>query len=258
MSAPTNSSKSWLAITGICLGSLGLIVCIAAIIFLWIASIRLNRVTETLFSNMDQSLVAIQQRVAKIQDRLSTASSTANDIEEMLRNWAQQEIGQRLASRKNVVERTEQVASALQQADQWLEIAGTSATLIQQLLSVNSSTSVDNDSPIGDRLIEGIASVRAQLPETIEAFNNIGTRLANANQQETDDGNIEQTAQITLRAVATLSSISSRLDALVLRLKDSQSQLQELKTRTQAWHLVLAIAATLFILLMAAGQISLC
>ena len=69
---------------------------------------------------------------------------------------------------------------------------------------------------------------------------------------------MEQNAQITLRVVAAFSSISSRLDALVLRLNDSQSQLQHLEARNQSWHLLITIVATLFVLLMAAGQIALC
>ena len=188
MPATSSSRKAWLAVTGVCLGSFGIIACIAAMIILWIGSVHLYRVTERLFGNMNQSLVAIQQRIAQTQGRLSAAAATTKDIEAALRGWAQEEVEKRLSSRQNAVERIEKLAAALQQADQWLEIAGTSATLVQQLLSFNSSTSVAEDSAIGDRLIDGIASVRAQLPETIALVNNIRTRLVDANQQDDAEG----------------------------------------------------------------------
>src|SRR5262245_56433254 len=102
--------KSLLNVAGMIFGTIGVIVCVAALIMLWIVSARLQRVTESLFSKMDDSLIAARERVVQTRERVTAAALTSRDIESALRGWARQEAGQRLILQLHAIEKTERLA----------------------------------------------------------------------------------------------------------------------------------------------------
>jgi hypothetical protein len=65
---------------------------------------------------------------------------------------------------------------------------------------------------------------------------------------------VVEAVQLVLRAVATLSSIDSRLEKSAERLSVAQRHLQELKSQTQRWIFSATIVITLLLCWMAAGQ----
>src|SRR5262249_455714 len=103
-----------------------------------------------------------------------------------------------------------------------------------------------------------ITSIRTQLATAIEVVDSIHGRVADASGGESPNQRIERAAQLALGVVSTLDSIESRLEKLADGLSAIQSPVQDLKPRTQWWIQISSIALTLLILLMAAGQGSLC
>ena len=247
-----------LGIVGISLGGIGIVVCAATMIAIWIVSVRIGRLTETLFRKMDQSLVVVRQRVVQTQDRVAVATTTSKDVEEMLRDWGRREAGQQLASRLNAAERTERLASALEQADSWLELAESSTDRIQDILSMNAATDASSETTIVSKLTADISAVRAQFADVMDLVASLRDRIADATDEKSAKQRIEQAVQFALRVPGMLGSINSRLEAFVDRLSLAQNQLQDLKTRTRRWILVITIGVTLLTLLMTAGQVALC
>jgi len=250
--------KTLCNVVGISLGGIGIVVCAAAITVLWIATARLGRVTENLFSRMDRSLVAVRQRVVQAQNRVAAAKISTEDIEKSLRDWTRREAGERLALQLNAAEKSERLASTLQQADVWLEVAESSVGLVREMLSIATSTSAPTDTASVDKLMEEIASLRGQLGEATEFVGRIHERITATGDDKSLDERIQQAVQLALRVVATLGSTDSRLGEFADRLSVSQSELQELHTRTQRRILWAASGVTLLIIWMAAGQIALC
>ena len=253
-----SSRKSLLSAAGITLGGIGIVVCLAAMITLWMAGIRIGRVTESLFGKLDRSLAVVRQRVVQTQDRVAAATITSQDIEKSLRGWTKREASQQITLRLNAVEKTERLASTLQQADQWLDVSESSVGLVQDILSIGASTNAPAVTTSVDQLVEEIASLRGQLAEVLEFVNKIHDRVAEAGEEKSAEERTEQVVQIILRVVATLGIIDSRLEKTADKLSLTQSHLQELKTGTQWWIFVITIGVTLLILLMAAGQVALC
>jgi hypothetical protein len=69
---------------------------------------------------------------------------------------------------------------------------------------------------------------------------------------------IKQAAQLTLRVIASLGSLDSRLEEFAVRLSVAQNQLQGFKTGIK-WRIQVAtIGVTLLIVWMAVGQLALC
>jgi hypothetical protein len=246
--------KKLLTIIAVVLGSIGTIVCIALTIILCHVSARLDRATERVFDGIDRSFVAVHQRLIQTRDHLAAAAITSAEIEESLRDWTKRETGQRLSTRLNAEERSQQLASALEQADHWLEFAESFAGLIQRMTSVDASTGATWIDP----LVEEIVALRAQSRAAREFVSAIRNRIAGTNDEQSLGERIEQAAQVCLRLVATVGSLTSRLEKLVDRLPATQGQFQSLKSETQWWISVCTIGGTLLLILMAAGQVALC
>ena len=253
-----SARKQLLGIVGLSLGGIGIVVGAATMIAIWIVSVRIGRLTEILFSKMDQSLLVVRQRLVQTQDRVAAVTTTSKDVEEMLRDWGRREAGQQLASRLNAAERTERLAAALQQADSWLEIAESSTERIQDLLSINAATSASRETTFVSNLMAEISAMRAQFADVMDLVAGLRDRIADATDETSTKQRIEQAIQLALRMPGILGSINSRLESFVDKLSLAQGQLQDLKTRTRRWILAITIGVTLLTLLMAAGQVALC
>jgi len=258
MPQTSSHSRSWLGIVGILLGCLGIVLCLAALVVLWTASSRLGRAADRVFGALDQSLVAAGERVAQTQDRIQSAKITAADVEKSLRDWTGREAGQRVALQLNLEERTERLADILQQADDWLDVAESSAGVVSEFLSASGFATEPGKTPSVDRLLEELAAVRAQLTDATGAVAHIHERIAAAGEEQSAGERIQQAAQFTVRLAATLGLLDSRLEQFADRISDAQSQLQQLKSTAQWWLQLTSIGVTLVILLMAAGQVAMC
>jgi hypothetical protein len=245
-------------VIGISLGGIGIVVCAAALIVVWIVNARLGQFVESVFGKMDQSLVAVRERVAQTQDRLQSAKITADDVEISLREWTRKEAGERVALRLNAMEKTDRVSAILQQAGDWLEIAESSVGLVNDVLSSRDSTNIEIDTRSLEQLINEIVSLKAALAEAIAVVTGIRDRLVAATDEKSSGERIGQVARLTIRLAATVGSIGPRLQNMAGKLSDAESQLQDSKAEIRRWIRAVAIGVTLLILLMAAGQVALC
>ena len=244
-------------VAAVSLGSLGIVVCIVSIVLTWFAGNRLGRATDSLFGSAERALIAVQQRVVHAHERVAAATEAATDIERALLGWIKQEAVERQVFQLDVKEKTERLASRLQQADLWLEVAETSLGLVREALASGTVASPAPQSELLDRLIEDLASLRAQLTEATEIVDRIHERLTGPI-SESLAARIEESIPFTRRVATLLNSVSSRVSKVEQRLSDTHSQMRELGARAQQWILVAEIAVTLFLLWMAAGQIAIC
>ena len=121
------------------LGLVGCIACGAAAIVLWSVSAQLRHTTESVFERVDNSLVIIQERTKRTQDRVQASAITTENIAASLKEWSKREAAQQLAERLNLAENSDKLRLAMQQADDWMELSATCAESVQQLLSIVSA-----------------------------------------------------------------------------------------------------------------------
>jgi hypothetical protein len=249
-----NLCKRILSLFAILLGLIGFVGCIAAVVGVWSARARLSQSTEYVFERLDESLNIVRERVLQTQDYIDASKVTTSGIEKTLKDWTKKEASDRIALRLDVVDKTEQLASTLQQAGHWLEVSESSVELVKQALSLGKSTGAPMDTTSVDGLIDEIASLRVQLSEATEFVARIHERTAKASEEPSSKERIEQTVQLVLRIVTTLGTIDSRLEKFENGLSDTQLDLHELQTKTLRWILVVTIGITLLIVWMATGQ----
>ncbi len=239
------------------LGLVGAIVCAIAIIGLWSVIARLRNTTNAVFANVDDSLVVIQERAKRTQDRVKASAITTESIANSLKDWTTREAGQRIAIRINLAEKTDRLRYAMQQADDWLELSASSAKSMQQALSMVSELGAQIDTGRIDVVIEGIDSLRNQLVETTEFIDNLQKLTVAIGEEEPREERIDQAVRLTVRVIATLSSIDSHIEKFEARLLETQKNVQALKIKTIKWIWFVTIIIATLIIWMAAGQVAL-
>jgi flagellin-like hook-associated protein FlgL len=226
------------------LGLFGFIVCMVAMIGLWSTSARLRSTTEAVFANVNDSLVVIQERAKRTQDRVKASAITTDNIASSLKEWTKRETGQQLAVRLDLAEKSDRLRFAMQQADNWLELSASSAESVQQALSMVSALGAQIDTGTIDAVIDEIASLRSQLAQAAEFVEKLQQQTAALGEEEPREERIEQAVQLTVRLIATFGSIDSRIEKFMTRLLETQKNLQALKIKTMKWIWIVTITIT--------------
>jgi hypothetical protein len=245
-------------VVGLSLGGLGIAICIAALIFVWIVDARLSRATGRLIDGLDDSLVTVRERIVQIEDRIQSAKITSDELEKSLREWTKREVGERAALRLNAVDKVDRASVIVQQGGDLLETAESSAMLVNSVLSTIDSSGEPTALSALEQLIKQIASLRTQLADAAQVITTIHERLSGTSEAKLPAEKVEQVVQLTVRLAATFGDVEARLQKTTEGLSDAQNRIEEAKTRVQRWIHASAIGVTLLILLMAAGQVALC
>jgi hypothetical protein len=239
------------------LGSLGVLLCVAAAVGVWFAGARLNQATDKVFDGVDRSLVASRDRVLGAQKRVQESKITADDVGHAVENWMRAEATERLTTRLKIEEKTGRLAWGLQQADQGLEVSEESLQAAQKILEIAQSLGASTDDAVVDPLLEKLGAVRSKVQQSTETVDALRERMAAAAEGPSLEERIRQVAQLALRVVATLGDIDSRLGEFADGFVSARTKVEHLKSRTDRYIVAAQIGALLLILWMAAGQVSL-
>ena len=253
-----NRSKSLWPSFALLFGSLGIVLCIAAIAVVWVIGARLKQSNEKVFARIDMSLAAARDRVLKAKDRVQESKITADEIGQRVKNWARKESSERLASRVELERRTEQLAANLRQTDRWLEFSGASIQGVQQVVEIASSVGAPVDASMVDPLLERFDVLQRQLKQATETIDAIGEQLGKTADAKALDERIDQVAQFSLRVAVTLGQTDSHLADFAGRIADLQSKAERSENKTRLYIVTAQMCAFLLIAWIVAGQISLC
>jgi hypothetical protein len=251
-------SNKFLNVLAAIFGVLGVVICIAAILVVFFFTARLDRANEVVFGIVDNSFVAVRERVVGAQEAIQEAAITTGDIRQGLTDVARKETGERLASRLQIEKTTEKLARGLDQADVWLEMSDASIQSIQQILVMGKSLGAPVDTEFVAPLLEKLNALRVRLKETTDAVDDISQRAAGIKEDEPINERVEQALELLVRVVATLTELDSRLGESADKLAELQADGQQLKARTD-WYILLAkLGSYLLIAWMAVGQVFMC
>jgi hypothetical protein len=247
---PLKSLLCGLAVIG---GILGVVVCVAAVDYIWRIGDRLNHASDKVFELADASLSAVSDRAVKIQRRAEDARITAQDIRQSVEDWAKKESGEFLAVRLKVAERTERLSAGLKQVDLLFDVSLESLDRAQRAAEMANALGARLDPedfrPPRDKLAELQNQVRVAIKIAAEVHEH-ADRLTNG-----DEPTIRQRIlQLAARVVATLTGVDKHLAAVADRLAELRERTAQLKIRSQRYILGGEIALTLLAAWMALGQ----
>jgi hypothetical protein len=251
-------SHKFFSLLALIFGFLGVVLCMAAILAVSSFTARLHRTNEMVFEKVDATLVAVQTRIESAQEAVETAKINTEEVRQGLNELAREEVGERVASRLQLAERTEKLGRGLEQADAWLEVSDESMRSVQQILEMGRSLGAPLDVEMVDPLMEKIQLLRDRMKNTTEFVDDIHQTVVGLKDDESGQQRTKKALELLLRVVATLTEVDSRLDESAGRFAEIQSGGKQLQARTNWYILLSKLASYLLIGWMAVGQVFMC
>lgn len=245
------------ALLAICLGAVGIAVCIVIAIGLWYLASRLTTVNDTAFDAIDKALTAVVDRTLDAGKSVQESKITAESIGETLRNRTLDKAAERLSSRLELEEKSKRLLSGIQQADHGLDVAAASMEVLQNALELGGSLGVPLDGSLVASLTDRIATLRAELQEATDTINGISEGVAELAEGDIALERKQQVVQLALRVALSLGEIDSRINSAASALSDTQATAKKVRAKM---HSQILFGKTVFLLLiawMAAGQVAL-
>jgi chromosome segregation ATPase len=247
--------KRFFGLLAFVVGLVGLLGCIAVLGLAGANHTRLQKKTTQVFAELDQFLLLVDGRLVQTQKRVNTAKLTTKTIEQTLQGWTTRESRRLLSHRLEVVEKTQYLASALEQADEWLVFSESVVELAKRGLSLGQDRQEVAKSI--DRLVADLALLRGQIEEAQKLVADLRERIHELDDEESVGERVEQAAKLVLRVIATLGVVDTRLADIRTNVSQTQIQLQEFNGTVRQWITWGVVAVGVLSLWMAAGQVAL-
>lgn len=239
-------------------GILGVIVCAAAAVCVWVYGGRLAAASAGVFAGVDTSLASVHGRVLGVRQRVREMKVTAEDVGTTLSDWSGKQAAGVAASRLHIEEKAGQLAQGMERAGRVMEVSEASLRGLKQTFEAVGSLGLPVEGARIDPLIERMSTLRGGFEQAAGAVDGIRERTEELGSGDARQERIEQLAQLVARASVAMSDLDSRLGDLAEKVSGVQVRAQSLKGRIALAIRTAQGAAILLLAWMAAGQASLC
>ena len=252
-----NAFKRVLCLVASLFGFAGLLACTVGLLGAWIVSTRLSNSTEGIFAGINESLTVAREKTVDIERRGEAATVKAEDLEQAIKTWAIAESGERLRSKPKVEETAQQVESALQQVDQWVELLTSSVEFVERFLSLARETGIPIHEESVSQPLKEIRSLSVQLSDAAAEIGEIRELTAQTADGQLPKDQSNRAVELTTRVIATAVSMRGRLGQFDSRLSETQERLEKLEARSLWWIRIIRNGTFVLLIWLAAGQVSL-
>jgi chromosome segregation ATPase len=238
------------------LGAIGIAVCLAGIVGLWIGASRLQQVNSRLFRQVDQLIIQVDQRATQARDAVGGARDLVDALQRTLHESAAELVAGRVASLPQIDNIEQRLVSAVERTDELVTISASTAELIEQLLATIDA--IASERSIGlhgsSELMATIQSTRESLVSASERLADVQRRLAEIRQKRGVDVNLSEITKLSLGLVAKLDVVQAQIAALGSHLDETKSRSARLQDRIRDWILAGECLILLLIAWISAGQ----
>lgn len=236
------------------LGVVGVLGCAAVLNAIRSGGMRTAAAAEVVFAKADDAWVAVSWGLAEMQARVGDLTLAANDVRQVVEEWAQGAAGRQVAAHLELGEKSARMASALGEADRWLERMSWSAEWARQILVLarpDAAAVLGADMRVKDE-IESLRQRLAQAGEWNDRLNRFaaGGGMAGGTQAQ-------EAVQMALRLLATFSAADARLVELQIRVPEIREETRRVGMKTKRWVFGIATSLALVMVWLAAGQFAL-
>jgi DNA repair ATPase RecN len=219
------------------LGVSGVVACLAGIVGVWFAASRLQRVNSEVFGKFDQLIAQVDHRADQARDAVGDTRDLVDELKQTLRDSASDLIAERAASRPEIDNLEQRLASAMERADGLVELSTSTAELIEQLLLAVGDFASQRNLNLRDssELMASVQSTRQSLANASEHLSNVQGRLAEIRQKRDVEGNLSEIMKLSLGIVAKLDVVQEQLAAFRGRLDERKIRLNQSQNRLRTW-----------------------
>lgn len=226
-------------------GVTGLVLCVAGLVGVWVGYIEVVRRVDRVFVGADQALADVQESLRRATNRLRETESELEGIRQRETQPPAQRGVRRAVSRKAV----EAVGPGVGEAREMLVKASEAA------LVANGFLDALGEFPVVERVqidTDRLKQASAQLGDVTERTTRLAGLLAQA-----DPAGDEQLGGESSRAVEAVRRPIALADAASNHLNSSRERITAGHARAGQWIIGIAVALTVVLLWIAAGQLSL-
>jgi uncharacterized coiled-coil DUF342 family protein len=219
------------------LGVAGIVVCLAGIVGVWLAASRLQRVNSEVFGKLDQLVAQVDHRADQARDAVGDTRDLVDELKQTLRDSASDLVAERVASRPEIDNLEQRLASAMERAEGLVELSTSTAELIEQLLVSLGDFASNRDLNLrhSTELVASIQSARQSLVNASKQLSDVQGRLAEIRQKRNVEDNLPQIIKLSLGIVAKLDVVQDQLAAFRGRLDERKVRLNQSQNRLSAW-----------------------
>ncbi|HEY3395300.1 MAG TPA: hypothetical protein VGK58_21545, partial [Lacipirellulaceae bacterium] len=188
------------------LGVTGIVVCLAGIVCIWLAASRLQRVNSEVFGKLDQLVAQVDRRADQARDAVGDTRDLVDELKQTLHDSASDLVAERVASRPEIDNLEQRLASAMERADGLVELSTSTAELIEQLLVSLGDFASKRNLNLRDstELMSSIQSARQSLANASDQLSDVQRRLAEIRQKRDVEGQLPEIMKLSLGIVAKL------------------------------------------------------
>jgi len=244
----------------IALGALGMLLCIALIVVIWIVRGRTDESLARMYGGLQEVYAKVESRIQEANEGLAKARQSLDELNDRVQQRVAdlQDVEKEEAADIDEIER--QIRARLESLRDWIALMRSTADIVTHLRESldEASQRFQNDNPQSPEDL--VDSVRA-IQEDYEAADQLFAQVQQSLDEIRGEGNLEQRAArietITSRADAALAKFESygqNCEQAVRRMIDKSV---ERENRSRGQLVLYAALATAFLIWMAAGQLAL-
>jgi vacuolar-type H+-ATPase subunit I/STV1 len=238
------------------LGAIGMAVALAGIAGVWVAAAQLRGINSRVFHQVDKVITRVDRRATQARDAVGGTRDLLDTMKQSLQASAAELLAGRLASLPEIENLEQRLASAMERADELLEVSASTAELIEALLATLGADAPDRsaDRPSAADLVASVQAARESLADATQRLADVQRRLAEIRQNKGVDVNLAEMTKLSLGIVAKLDVVQSQIAAFRSRLDETRSRSTQLEDKVGRWILAGECLSLFLVAWIGAGQ----
>ncbi len=208
------------AVLVLVLGVAGMVGCLAGAYGVWLFASRLEQINDKVFDAVDRGLNVVQDRIPIVQQKVKESKVTTAEFTEALPKWGAKKAQDRIVSKLEVENKAEKLSDHLRTAGLRLESSREAVRAVRQVLEFGENFGAKVDASSLDAVQEQLVSLQESLQQAERAVDGV-RKFA---EDDPVEDRLTQVAKILARILLTLSEVDQRLDNLMARLSEAQTQ----------------------------------
>lgn len=239
---------------GVVLGVLGVVLCAAGLVSVWIYYPLAKQKTADIHAKLDEALVQVVDRIEVTRERVATVNAMTADFRTSLKEW----LTEKRPDREQVGRRAELISARLHQARDGLDFAASFLEKVRSAQRLAHPFKKATETQQLDGLLEEIAKLHIRVSEVVDSVDEIRQQAAESGDPAQFEQTIEQAIGKTVQVIEIIDSADDRLEKLSSRVTEARATAEELEARIQRDLWWGRTGASLVLPWMALGQIALC
>ncbi|MEM6689808.1 MAG: hypothetical protein AAF664_10300 [Planctomycetota bacterium] len=248
-------------VSSLLLGFVGCLVCIALLLGAFVLDAKLQRTTETVYSDLDELFLQARNRVNQLDDVVSHAKSTTSEVGDLLDKWSsrvsERRPVQQSVERIQLNAKTSELASILMKADSFAAMSADSLSLAIKIVDIANRSGVEVDGAGLEALHSDIVNLRDEFDRATQNASGLSKRFREEVDLDSLGERLIDASLVIPRVIEVLDGTRASIRQVGKKLSESQSRVADTESQLLGWIEFATVLVNLLVLWSFAGQFAL-